>query len=167
MGYTRQLLWDGFGQVRRVTVPMRQNCSGTVGYAVVVSMLIAVCLGFLQVALTFTPENVSWFLQLGILFGLMCAPLGAVSGAISGLCALFALRVLDAQATALTRTFAAGASLALGCAPGVGLAIWVYTHFALEIDSPSPLFIFELAAAVCIISGGGAIGVRSRLRSEP
>lgn len=140
--------------------------SGVVGYAVVVSALLAAVLGFLQIAVILTPENASWFVQLGCLFGLMCAPVGAASGLLSGIGAHFASRRLAAGRSRQVRILAAGAFLALGCVPGAVFAIWTYTNTALEIHEPSPLFLVELALTVFIVSGGGALIAHSQINRD-
>lgn len=139
---------------------------GIVGYAVVISMLLAAVLGFLQTAVILTPENASWYVQLGCLFGLMCAPVGAASGLFAGIGTHFVSRRLAAWRSRRVRMLATAVFLALGCVPGVVFAIWIYTNTALEIHEPSPLFLAELALAVSIVAGGGAVFVRFRLNRD-
>ncbi|RFA07849.1 hypothetical protein B7R54_00445 [Subtercola boreus] len=136
---------------------------GIVGYAVVMSMFLAACLAFLQVAAVFTPENQSYFVEFGFFFGLVCAPLGAISGAVSGLSAHLAVRRVGNDRSVGVRPLTAAVVLALGSAPGVWLAIWMYGIFDLDIHTPSPQYLVELAAAVCVLACGGALHLRSRL----
>lgn len=137
-------------------------------YAVSASTVIAAALAFLQVVPEFTPSNFSLFFGNAAAFAIVCAPFGAMSGAIAGSVVLILTRKRRTGEVSRRRNLVLVAvGLTVGSIPGFAFAVWATGQVDLDVKYPSQLQWIEFSVAlVLLVAGGVLFAWRSDVRSS-